>query len=238
VFAAVQGGDGNDRVLSKVTFIHFRKGQGKPDGTPGGGKKAQDGYYSYIAKGAKWRMLEDVRLNTTAEENPKGNLDDVIVNAVEAGVREWETPGGSTIAVFGDVVVDSDVTYDGGAYRGYNTISFGLYNDSMVIAVTTVWGYFSGPSSQREIVEAHILLNDEFEWGDASVDGDGDGSLDTYLMDIQNIVTHELGHWTGMGDVYEAAASDETMYGYSTEGELNKRDLYKGDIAGVTKLYH
>jgi len=27
------------------------------------------------------------------------------------------------------------------------------------------------------------------------------------------------------------------MYGYSAHGEIKKRDLYKGDIAGITKLY-
>jgi len=237
VVLAGEGGNGNDRVLSKVTFIHFKKAHGKPGGTPGGGKKAQEGYYSYIAKGAKWRTLEDFRLNLAAEENAGGALDGLIQNAVAAGVNEWETPGSTTLAIFGDVVLDSAVTYNDGAYRGYNTISFGLYGDSMVIAVTTVWGYFSGPLSQREIVEAHILFNDEFQWGDASADGNGDGSPDAFLMDIQNIVTHELGHVAGMGDLYQTAAGDETMYGYSTEGELKKRDLHKGDVTGVTKLY-
>jgi len=234
---ALAGDAGNDRVLSKVTFIHFRKGHGKPGGTPGGGKKTEEGYYTYISKGAKWRTVEDYRLNLTAEENAGGALDSLIQNAVAAGVNEWETPGSTTLAIFGDVVLDSAVTYNDGAYRGYNTISFGLYGDSMVIAVTTVWGYFSGPLSQREIVEAHILFNDEFQWGDASADGNGDGSPDAFLMDIQNIVTHELGHVAGMGDLYQTAAGDETMYGYSTEGELKKRDLHKGDVTGVTKLY-
>jgi len=98
-----------------------------------------------------------------------------------------------------------------------------------VIGVTTVWGYFGGPPPRREIVEAHILFNDDFEWGD--------GSLNSALMDVQNIGTHELGHWVGMGDLYQLGASEETMYGYSEEGETKKRDIYKGDTKGVTKLY-
>ncbi len=234
---AAHAGDGNDRVLSKVTFVHFRKGLGRPPGTPGGGKKTDEGYYSYIARGAKWRTLEDVRLNTTAEENLGGALDSVIVDAVKAGMDVWETAGGSDTAIFGGLSRDSSITYDDGAYRGYNTISFGPYGDPQVIAVTTVWGYFSGPASQREIIEAHILFSDDYQWGDASADGNRDGSPDAFLMDIQNIATHELGHWAGMGDVYEVAAIEETMYGYSTEGELKKRDLYKGDVAGLTNLY-
>jgi hypothetical protein len=65
----------------------------------------------------------------------------------------------------------------------------------------------------------------------------GDAALSPEVMDIQNIATHELGHCAGMGDVYEGLAAEETMYGYSENGELKKRDLYTGDIAGITKLY-
>jgi hypothetical protein len=56
-------------------------------------------------------------------------------------------------------------------------------------------------------------------------------------MDVQNIVTHELGHCAGMDDLYESNAVEETMYGYSEEGETKKRDLYLGDITGIIGLY-
>lgn len=56
-------------------------------------------------------------------------------------------------------------------------------------------------------------------------------------MDLQNIATHELGHGFGLADLYESNASEETMYGYSTEGEIKKRSLYSGDIAGIHDLY-
>jgi hypothetical protein len=220
---------GKDRVLSKVTFIHYRRGFGKPPGTPGGGKKKDSGYYDYIANGAKWRTIEDYRLNLACEENVAGSLDQVIEDAVLAGLSEWESAGGESLEIFGDVVLDGTVTYEDGAYRGYNTVSFGPYGDPNVIAVVTVWGYFGGKPSGREIVEAHLLFNDGFVWGDAA--------LSPEVMDIQNIATHELGHCAGMGDVYEGLAAEETMYGYSENGELKKRDLYTGDIAGITKLY-
>ena len=32
--SAAPQGKGNDRVLSKVKFIHFKKGYGKPEGEP------------------------------------------------------------------------------------------------------------------------------------------------------------------------------------------------------------
>jgi hypothetical protein len=235
--SAGAGAKGSKRLLSKITFVHHKRGHLKPPWAGGGGgkKPKEEGYYTYISKGAKWRVTEDVRLNLTAEENVNGSLDGVIYDAVAASMDEWETAAGA--AIFGGLVLDETATYSGGAYRGYNTVSFGSYGDPNVIGVTTVWGYFSGPPGTRELVEAHVLLNDHFEWGDASADGDGDGNPDSFLMDIQNIGVHELGHVAGMGDVYQPEAGEETMYGYSTEGEVKKRDLYKGDLAGIRKLY-
>ncbi|MHC4789259.1 MAG: matrixin family metalloprotease [Planctomycetota bacterium] len=233
-------GKGKDRVLSKVTFIHFKKGHAKPPwagGDGGEGKKQDEGDYTFISRGARWKSTEEFRLNLTADENTGGVLDGVITDAVAAGMAEWESPEGASLDIFGALVIDSSASYDDGAYRGHNTISFGSYGDPAVIGVTSVWGYFSGPPRGREILEAHILLNDQFGWGDASADTDGDGEPDAHLMDIQNIATHELGHVAGMGDLYESGASKETMYGYSEEGEMKKRDLYTGDMTGIKELY-
>ena len=227
--SAKQRVKGKDRILSKITFIHYKKGHAKPPWAGGGGSPndgEEQGVYTYIAKGTKWKVIEDVRLNPNSDEN----LDDLIIDAVLAGLEEWETAGGdANLAIFGDVIIDESVSYRGGALRGSNTISFGSYYNSGVIGVTTVWGYFTGPPSQREIVEAHLLMNDDFKWGDASVDN--------LLMDVQNIMTHELGHWAGMGDLYESGGIEETMYGYSAEGEVKKRTLYFGDIRGITEMY-
>ena len=56
-------------------------------------------------------------------------------------------------------------------------------------------------------------------------------------MDLDNIVTHELCHAVGMGDLYDSACGEETMYGYATYGETKKQTLNAGDIAGISKLY-
>jgi len=223
---AGQGLKGKDRVLSKVTFVHYRRGHGKPATKPGGKKpKTDEGYYSYIAKGTRWRVTEPFLLNPASDDDTASV--DLVSAAVVSGMEEWEVYANADI--FGDVVIDENIAYDDGEYRGINTISFGSYNNPDVIGVTTVWGYFTGPPRQREIIEAHILLNEDFVWGDADVD--------QTLMDVQNILTHELGHCAGMGDVYQDAAVEETMYGYSQEGETKKRDLYKGDITGISELY-
>jgi hypothetical protein len=40
-----------------------------------------------------------------------------------------------------------------------------------------------------------------------------------------------------MADLYTASCNQETMYGYATEGETQKRDLSNGDITGIRSLY-
>jgi len=110
-----------------------------------------------------------------------------------------------------------------GVYDLYNSISFGNYPEEGVIAVTAIW--FQG----KKIYEYDILFDTDFTWGDATVN--------PAVMDLQNIATHELGHAVGMGDLYDTVCAEETMYGYSIEGETTKRDLNAGDILGIQTLY-
>ena len=53
-------------------------------------------------------------------------------------------------------------------------------------------------------------------------------------MDIQNILTHEIGHGSiGLKDLYGTADSEKTMYGYSSTGETKKRSLDTQDNAAA-----
>ena len=56
-------------------------------------------------------------------------------------------------------------------------------------------------------------------------------------MDLQNIATHELGHAVGMDDIYTDSCSHVTMYGYSYEGDTEKRTLELPDIEGLLRMY-
>ncbi|MFH0805078.1 MAG: matrixin family metalloprotease, partial [Patescibacteria group bacterium] len=55
--------------------------------------------------------------------------------------------------------------------------------------------------------------------------------------DLQNIGTHEFGHWLQLGDLYTARDRELTMYGYGATSETKKRDLGLGDTLGVQKIY-
>ena len=56
-------------------------------------------------------------------------------------------------------------------------------------------------------------------------------------FDVQNIMTHEIGHLLGLFDLYESGAVDYTMYWLALKGETNKRTLETDDKNGIKDIY-
>ena len=108
-----------------------------------------------------------------------------------------------------------------GTRDGYNVISWGTYSAG-VIAVTMSW------VSGKRVLEADCRMNTYYSW---SLTGEAG------KMDVQNIVTHELGHFCGIADLYNDADYWLTMYGYSNFAEIYKRTLGLGDIRGLEAFY-
>lgn len=213
--------------LEKIVFIHYEKGFAKPPWAGGGGKESKGPKcYEFLGKGVSWKELP---VNYVIDPtNLQGLSETFVVSAMSAGAEEWDSWTGAEL--FNNTyTVDYDGSWDNGAPDGRNELLFGNYPKEGVIAVTVIWGYFSGPPSSRRIVEFDILFDTDYTWGDAVVD--------PAVMDLQNIAVHELGHGVGLADLYDVACSAETMYGYSNYGELKKRDLNAGDIMGVQELY-
>ncbi len=209
--------------LEKIVIIHYKKGHAKPPHA-GGGKKDSEPY-KLLGKGVAWREFPvDFVINP---DNPDGLSEGFIVSAITSSAEEWDSHTGTNL--FGTYSIDHTATWRDDDPDGENELVFGDYPTANVIAVTVIWGYFSVPPPYREIVEFDILFDTDYEWGDATIDKS--------LMDLQNIATHELGHGAGLADLYDTTASEQTMYGYSTEGETKKRTLEAGDIAGIQKLY-
>ncbi|MEK6957621.1 MAG: matrixin family metalloprotease [archaeon] len=222
-----QANDKADRgPLEKITFIHYKKGYAKPPWAGGGGGNTNTVCYGFLSKGAKWKTSESYKINPT---NSQGLSQELIVNSTNAADANWDNQ--VTFNIFGSGTADYNASYNNGNLDGNNTLSFGSISNTGAIAVTTVWGYFGGPIQTRELIEWDMLLDQvDFQWGDATIDSS--------KMDVQNIITHEIGHSAGMGDLYDSGCGEETMYGYSTEGETKKRDLNSGDITGIKKLYN
>lgn len=206
-------------ALESVTFIHYRDGQIRPEKPPRDGTTC----YAFISKGAKLTSVEDILVNPSGS----GMDEPYVVSAAFDSAMEWDNH--TSAALWGTINLDYAANFDSVA-DGLNEISFGPYDNPNVIAVTRIWGIFSGLPSSRYIDQFDILFNSAFNWGDVVATGN------TALMDYINIATHEIGHGVGLSDLYNTCA-EETMYGYSTEGETKKRDLNAGDIQGLIKLY-
>jgi hypothetical protein len=223
--------------LEKKTFIHYAKpspGCGNGICEPGekkacpadcGLNETDSTCYDDLGRNVKWENLPIKYIINPL--NLDGLSVDFIIDAISSGTGEWNLHTKDTL--FGNYSIDSGATWDINIPDGKNEIVFGYYPEKGAIAITLVWGYFSGPPSTRKIIEFDILFNITYIWGDTTADPS--------RMDLQNIATHELGHAVGLADLYETACSEETMYGYSIEGETKKRDLNDGDITGLQKLY-
>jgi len=143
-------------------------------------------------------------------------------SAIAASTAEWDKYTSTNL--FGSYSIDNSANFDDSP-DGRNEYSLGNYPQSGVIAVTRTWY----TRRTKEIVEYDVMFDSDFAWGDAT--------KNLSVMDWQNIATHETGHGIGLSDLYTSACSQQTMYGYSSEGDTSKRTLESGDIAGLQKLY-
>ena len=148
-------------------------------------------------------------------------------NAVSLATQEWDKA--TTANLLSNFYYPTVTGTKGAAVtlNGENAVFFADYSDSNVIAIASYW--YS--RATKEIVECDIMFNTDFQWGDAEAD--------SRLMDLQNIATHELGHFFNLADLYGTTDTQKalTMYGYSWEGDTQKRTLELGDIAGIQKVF-
>ncbi|MBN1774337.1 MAG: matrixin family metalloprotease [Deltaproteobacteria bacterium] len=155
--------------------------------------------------------------------NQNGSADlgvDTTETAVRASFDTWQNVDCCYIAF--DYRGRSSMTASGSS--GSNVVSWsesGWRHDSSAIAVCSDW-FGSGT-----IVEADIDCNGvNHTWNTT-----GSGGVDT-----QSILTHEIGHFLGLGDLYSSAYSSSTMYGIYSGG-TEKRTLADDDMAGCRYLY-
>lgn len=232
---------GTGEIVEGFAIVRYRdnhakggngKGNGGGGGKPGGGGGGAV-CYAYLGNGAAWQTSEPWVVNPS---NIDG-LDEAFIFAnLSEDIAKWEDAADGVVDgiegadILGTGSSTSDVLVaDMVAPDGVNEVYFADIDSPGAIGVTIVWGIFSGRPSNRRLVEWDQVYDDvDFDWAN-------DGSANA--MDFENIATHELGHSVGMSDLYDAACATETMYGYAAEGDIDKRDLEAGDIAGIDGLY-
>lgn len=113
---------------------------------------------------------------------------------------------------------------------GQNTIRWSAL-PAGVVAMTYVW------TENGRLRDADTIFNQRYTWTYTDYNGSNDCSGYKSSFDLRNIATHEFGHWTGLGDIYNLQGRDLTMYGYASRGELKKGTLGLGDIVGVRAVW-
>lgn len=205
---------GDNFDLERIDFIHFAK----PDKPP----KPPKGRNNSCSKllGVKWKNLPvDYSVNPN---NTQGLSENYVLNTAQTSSNNWDDSVSQEL--LNDTLgIDYEVEY--GVQNYENVVVFDSFADPNVIGVTTVWFTRRG----KQIVEFDMLLNEHFPWGDAEADSS--------KMDLENILTHELGHALGLDDIYNSGCSEVTMYGYSEVGEIMKRTLELADVQGIQNLY-
>jgi len=210
-----------DGLVEGYAIVHKKAAKAKGGN---GGKPATTNCYGVLADGAKWKgTAEDWVMNPS---NTYGLDLNSVFNSQVANIAKWESAANYNVLGNGSMTAQ-ELVADWSATDSVNEVYFGSISDPNTIAVTIVWGIFSGPTFSRQLVEWDMIFNSSYDW---SLTGEAG------KMDFENISTHELGHAMGMADLYNTCTA-ETMYGYATYGETQKRSLNSGDIKGINTLY-
>ena len=110
-----------------------------------------------------------------------------------------------------------------------NVIAWGRTSGT-ALAVTYVRYY----PDNNLVVDVDTIMNNKFPWSWSN-------SMTCAYQnsyDAENILTHELGHWIGLDDMYELSYQDATMYGYGSKMEVKKTTLTDGDKIGAYTIYN
>jgi hypothetical protein len=214
-----------DGPFTKVKIIHEKKPDfakpdktGKPDKP---GKPGPDNGKIRCDSSADWFLNNpDYYLNplTIPENLTEGEVSSALV----ASTNEWDQHITSS-NLFIDAPIIDETVFARGSVDFKNVVVFGDLGSS-TIAVIEFWY-----TSSYEIIDWDITLNTDYTWGNAD-----NGNF----MDLQNILTHELGHSLGLIDLYNRGqCSTMTMYGYSGYNDILKRTLEGDDISSLLKVY-
>lgn len=218
------------QIKADVVMVQFKveydESYGRPSEPPGLAKPPKtdgdDDYKIWFKRYTVSYVPMDMVVYT---DNPQGL--ETVFAAVSTAADAWDD-------VTADLLVKSKTEKSGTASinRNYeNAVFFGNYPTTGVIAVATVWY----DRRSRTLLECDIMFDIDWIWGDA--DPNNDGIAEFNVMDLQNIATHELGHCFNLADIYDSSQSHLTMYGYSGYGDIEKRSLADGDVAGIQSLF-
>jgi hypothetical protein len=147
------------------------------------------------------------------------------IHAAAATWRHWNSnivmrDTGDTTARFGAL------GRDGTCADGNNVITWGRVDDPDAVGMAGM----CLDKTRHVIRDADIALNISYWWSLGP-----NPRRATY--DVQEIVTHEMGHWLSLLDIYAGGGQNQTMFGSADPNETRKRTLGLGDVRGLQRAY-
>jgi predicted Zn-dependent protease len=155
-------------------------------------------------------------------------LDIGIYDVVVAAVSEWQNAFDQLPTLVVEKTRKGTIGYHPGG-ANHNTLRFDVEGAPIAkgaLAVTLV----TSDERTGRIVDADIVINGEHSFAKLE-----DVKDPAKHYDVQNLVTHELGHLLGLPE--ETIDREATMYLTSAPGETHKRDLSRTDREAVETLY-
>lgn len=185
-------------------------------------------------RSSRWPLDDTGRLVIPFAYNDEGRRpvraeDGILGPALRAATGEWSRwnsnivfeNDGTTTATFG---ADGP---DGTCDDGTNVVTWKKFDPSVIGAAVLCMD-----DSGKVIRDADLALNSTQHWEPISGEPDS-----RHSYDIQSILTHELGHWLALEDIYSPDSAAQTMHGSTKYGETRKRTLALGDVVGLQKAY-
>ena len=166
-------------------------------------------------------MGESYKINASCVDSPAGDSASQIAQ-IQNGMNAWNSAGAHFAFTYGGTSTLSSMAFD-----GTNLIFFSMNppDSGGYIAANYYW------SNAGHMTETDIVCNDrDYTWWNGTGTCSG-------MMDIWNILTHELGHSLCLLDLYAGGDYGKTMYGYSDVCETYKRTLDPDDINGIVSIY-
>jgi hypothetical protein len=149
--------------------------------------------------------------------------------AIDASFKTWRDPQDVKLEYVGLGCTSNNVQ----GSEGINTVIYVSQNwqyDPSAIAITRNF-YVAGNNPQSGLIlDSDILLN--------GANHQFTTTNELGKHDVQNIVTHEAGHFIGLGhDVDPDADPDATMYATASPNEYKKRTLKADDLSALHAAY-